>query len=181
MFCLKRGERRGRVATPEIGVFFGPVTPGVTPGTAISGPAFFTNKQNRCMVFIFNEQRSYHRDDFFWGGWGAEGGRPPRSLAVRRSPRRPTPRPRTCRRRTARRAPRSRSGRATRGSGGATSTRRFAARPSSVSFDAIGCVSPKPRVPIRAACTPWLVRSLTVVTAAVAVRCRRSRLRTPAS
>ena len=39
-----------------------------------------------------------------------------------------------------------------------TSTRRFAARPASVSFDAIGCVSPKPRVPIRAGCTPRLAR-----------------------
>ena len=38
------------------------------------------------------------------------------------------------------------------------STRRLAARPCSVSFDSIGCVSPKPRVAMRAACTPWLDR-----------------------
>lgn len=38
------------------------------------------------------------------------------------------------------------------------STRRLAALPSSVAFDAIGWVSPKPRVPMRADWTPRLTR-----------------------
>jgi len=38
------------------------------------------------------------------------------------------------------------------------STRRLDALPSSVVFDAMGCVSPKPRVAMRADWTPWDVR-----------------------